>query len=113
MEDYDASHNWFRNWIPLIVDTSNTLEHRERPKKWLEKYYLQTPFHCYQKAKNRILFVKKRWTSTQKMMFRLSGSRGQMIHYMLRILIFMPNKQWLRNMRSLRKGWRDGIKKNV
>jgi hypothetical protein len=58
-EDIDCLYRMTKNNIPLIVSKKVQILHMERDKTKLEKSFLATPQSSYQKAKNRILFVKK------------------------------------------------------
>lgn len=68
-EDLDMIYSITNNNIPLIVSKYTKISHMERDKTNLESSFLATPAGAYQKAKNRLLFVRKHGTLLQRIAF--------------------------------------------
>lgn len=68
-EDIDSMYRITKAWIPLIVSKKTVIHHMEVNKNRLQQSFLATPQSAFQKAKNRILFVKKNGTLWQKISF--------------------------------------------
>lgn len=73
-EDIDCLYRITKASIPLIVSKKTIIHHMERDKNRLQQSFLATPQAAYQKAKNRILFVKKNGTFVQKWLFYIIWS---------------------------------------
>ncbi len=69
-EDIDCFFRMTKKGIPLLVSKKTAIQHMERDKTILEHSFLATPAWARNKAKNRILFVKKNATTLQKIWFR-------------------------------------------
>jgi hypothetical protein len=108
-EDIDCLFRVTKKWIPLLVSKKTYICHMERDKTILEHSFLATPEWARNKAKNRILFVKKNWSMSQKIWFwlvwfpttsvmtmifilmRWWHKRSKLLHYYIAGI-----KQWIR-----------------
>ncbi len=68
-EDLDFAYRVTRSGMPLYVSKSNRIYHMEREKTRLEKSFLANPKSAFQKAKNRVLFVRKNASFYKKILF--------------------------------------------
>lgn len=68
-EDLDFSYRATMSGMPLYVSKSNRIYHMEREKTRLEKSFLANAKSSFQKAKNRILFVRKNARFYKKILF--------------------------------------------
>lgn len=91
-EDIDLTHRRYRTIGPIIVSKTNVIHHMERDKTKLDHSFLATPEAAYQKAKNRILFVKNNATPWQKVQFFGLGLRINNIWFTLFILFTAKKK---------------------
>jgi len=57
-EDFAMTASVYRAGTPILVAHSIIVNHHMRSKTALEDSYIATPVHAYQKAKNRIAFVR-------------------------------------------------------
>lgn len=92
-EDLDFSYRAYLWWVPLLVVKSIIINHMEVKKTKLRKLYLQDPMTAYQKSKNRIIFVKKNWTSTEKYKFFAIWLWLQTIWFLLLISLYWEEKK--------------------
>lgn len=106
-EDIDLTHRWFRTIAPIIVSKTNVIHHMERDKTKLDHSFLATPAVAYQKAKNRILFVKNNATLWQKIQFFAVGLRINNIRFTLFILFAAKKKGVLK---AFWKGTSEGLR---
>lgn len=70
-EDLDFSYRITRTGIPLLLSRINRIYHMERDKTKLEQSFIANPKGAFQKARNRILFVRKNGTGKQRFIFAL------------------------------------------
>lgn len=68
-EDIDCMYRITKSWIPLIVSKKTSINHIEVDKNKLQQSFLGTAKAAFQKSKNRIIFVKKNATLSQKIAF--------------------------------------------
>lgn len=68
-EDIDFSFRVTQGHIPLLISHSVGIYHQERDKTLVEQSFLGSAAVAYEKAKNRILFVRKNGTWYQKVLF--------------------------------------------
>ena len=59
----------YRDGIPVLIAHSIIVNHHMRSKTPLEDSYIATPVHAYQKAKNRVAFVRILGTGFQKLVY--------------------------------------------
>jgi len=79
----------------------------ERDKTKLEQSFIATEDGVYQKAKNRILFVKNNANTWQKILFFGEGLWTNTLRFALFILLYAQQKGKM--LRALRRGTRDGL----
>lgn len=70
-EDFAMTASVYRSGIPILVAHSIIVNHHMRSKTPLEDSYIATPIHAYQKAKNRIAFVRILGNAFQKLLYML------------------------------------------
>ena len=71
-EDFDMTRRVTKLGYGLYV-TDTTISHNMQPKTPLQETYIDTPFRAQQKAKNRVLFVRKNARARQRMIYALFG----------------------------------------
>ena len=82
--------------------------HMERDKTYLDQARVGNPHCAFQKARNRILFVKKHANTWQKIMFYTIGLRGNSVRLLAKILKH-GGKQRRKIFRAFLRGMRNGI----
>ncbi len=68
-EDIDCMYRITKAWLPLIISKKTSINHMEVDKTLLQQSFLATSKSAFQKAKNRIIFVKKIGSLSQKISF--------------------------------------------
>lgn len=68
-EDFAMTASVYRHGIPVLVAHSIIVNHHMRAKTPLEDSYIATPVHAYQKAKNRVAFVRILGNKYQKFIY--------------------------------------------
>lgn len=68
-EDFAMTASVYRDGIPVLIAHSIIVNHHMRSKTPLEDSYIATPVHAYQKAKNRVAFVRILGTGFQKLVY--------------------------------------------
>lgn|GEM_PF-916573 len=106
-EDIDLTHRRYRHIGPIAVSRHNVIHHMERDKTKLEQSFIATEDGVYQKAKNRILFVKNNANTWQKILFFGEGLWTNTLRFALFILLYAQQKGKM--LRALRRGTRDGL----
>lgn len=91
-EDLDFSYRCYLNGYPIIVSNKLGINHMERSKTKLEKSFIWNAKDAYQKARNRILFVKKNWTKRQQIMFFCFALWVHTIWFFYLILFYSKDK---------------------
>jgi len=72
-EDYVMTASVYRAKIPVLVSHAIIVNHHMRAKTVLEDSYIATPSQAYQKARNRIAFVRVLGNPVQKFVYFLFG----------------------------------------
>lgn len=72
-EDFAMTASIYRHGIPVLVAHSIIVNHHMRTKTPLEDSYIATPVHAYQKAKNRVAFVRILGNRLQKILYMTIG----------------------------------------
>lgn len=91
-EDLDFTYRAFLWWVPLLVVKSIIINHMEIKKTKLRRLYIQDPMTAYQKAKNRIIFVKKNWSKIDNYKFFGLWLWLQTIWFILLIILHWEEK---------------------
>ncbi len=107
-EDLDLIYSMTKHHVPLIVSKQNCIYHMERDKTLLETSFLATAKGAYQKAKNRIVFVRKHATISEKIMFFGIGCPITSIMTSVFILVKWGSHKY-NILRSYLKGIKIGI----
>lgn len=76
----------YRANIPVLVAHSIIVNHHMRSKTPLEDSYIATPVHAYQKAKNRVAFVRILGNKIQKTLYMTIGLHMHSLALMLKII---------------------------
>lgn len=105
-EDLDFAYRVTRSGMPLYVSKSNRIYHMEREKTELEKSFLANPKSSYQKAKNRVLFVRKNASWFKKFLFVCLAFPVTSIMTMAFIILHGGTQRW-----STLQGYWQGMRK--
>lgn len=108
-EDIDFSYRVQQWWTPVIVLNKVEIYHMEATKNKLETLFLWNRASAYERARNRILFVKKVATWRQKTLYFGCGLRLQTVWFLLNILLY-GKKQRLLLRWAVLQGTRDGLR---
>jgi glycosyltransferase involved in cell wall biosynthesis len=68
-EDFAMTASVYRASIPVLIVHGIIINHHMRSKSALENSYISSPIQAYQKAKNRIIFVRILWNPLQKILY--------------------------------------------
>lgn len=93
-EDLDFAYRVTKSGMPLYVSKSNRIYHMEREKTRLEKSFLATPKSSYQKARNRVLFVRKNASLLKKILFICFAFPVTSIMTILFIILHGGKQRW-------------------
>jgi len=74
--------------VPLIVSTDVMINHMEREKTLLEHSFAGSSRVAYEKAKNRILLVKRNASVRQKLQFFIVGLWINTIWFLVFIFVY-------------------------
>lgn len=85
-EDFAMTASVYRANIPVLVAHSIIVNHHMRSKTPLEDSYIATPVHAYQKAKNRVAFVRILGNKIQKTLYMTIGLHMHSLALMLKII---------------------------
>ncbi len=102
-EDLEFTYRLHKSWCPIFVTSDLALYHMERDKNTLEHARVWSAFAAYRKAKHRVLFVRKNWTTSDKIKFYLFWFLGQPVWLMFKILFFAKKRDILPLISSLIK----------
>ncbi len=108
-EDLDFTRGISYAGIPILVLRDLKIYHMERDKNALEQARVWNEYSAYRKAKHRILFVKKYWSFSNKLMFFLLWLRWQPLRLALKVLLYGKGSPRRKIIKALRKGSRDGL----
>jgi GT2 family glycosyltransferase len=87
-EDLEFTYRLHKSWHPILVTSDLVLYHMERDKNTLEHARVWSTFAAYRKAKHRVLFVTKNWTTSDKIKFYLFWFLWQPSWLVFKILFF-------------------------
>lgn len=104
-EDLDFSYRVTRAGVPLYVSKTNRIYHMEREKSKLEQSFLANAKWAYQKARNRVVFVRKNASLFKKILFILVAFPMTSVMMML-FIIFRGGK----NRREILSGYWHGMR---
>lgn len=110
-EDIDFSYRIYKNWYPIIVSSDVSINHMERNKNKLEQSFIWDIDTAYQKAKNRMIFVRKNAELKDKLKFFFCGFWIQSIWFLFLIIFRWENR--IKIIKSLSKGTIDWIKQKL
>lgn len=106
-EDIDMSYRMTHSGIAVLVLNTVYIEHREAYKSPLANLFLWTDLAAYERARNRIWFVKKNATRWQKIQYFCCGLRLQTGWFLFVILRRWGEKRsvlWWAVLRGTRTG---------
>jgi GT2 family glycosyltransferase len=89
-EDFAMTASVYRDGIPVLVTHSIIVNHHMRSKTPLEDSYIATPVHAYQKAKNRIAFVRILGNKFQKFVYMLLWLHMHSLALIAKIIRYAP-----------------------
>lgn len=108
-EDLVMMAKMYRGGVQILVDSRATITHNHHHKNKLSELYGDTPQRAYWKAKHRIILVHTLGTWWQKIIFYLTGFRGQIGWLVFHMIYHAPMSQWWKLFSALGKWTRDGI----
>lgn len=97
-EDIDFTYRVSKKWFYLIISNEIKINHMERDKTYIDKFFLWTDENIYNKAKNRIIFVKKNFNLIQKIIYFIFWFNLQNLWFISLIFILWKDKIWLLKM---------------
>ena len=105
-EDLEFALRFKDRGYPIVVSNTISINHMEKEKSFTERSYIGNPNYAYQKARNRILVVKKNANIFQKIQFFVFGLWVQTVWFVLLVLFFGKWKlKLLRNIASWTRDW--------
>lgn len=108
-EDFDCTYRITRAGNHAFVATDIAVYHHMQSKTPLENTYISTPASAYQKARNRILFVKHIGTFQQKLAYFCCGLWIHTIFLMAKIFFYAPDKKKRPLIRAIFRGTQNGF----
>jgi GT2 family glycosyltransferase len=108
-EDFEMTRRATRNGIAMLCVYSLAIQHHIRPKTPLEKTYIDHPDVAYNKARNRIRFVRYTATKFQLIIYITLGLWSHTIFLLLKVRIYAPFPSNWRITRAILRGTRDSL----
>lgn len=107
-EDIDMTRRVSLSWTPVMVLNKVEINHMETKKSRLGELFLATRASAYERARNRIWFVKNHATTWQKIQYFWIWLWWQTFWFLLMVLIY-GGKERFALMQAVVSGTRDGL----
>jgi GT2 family glycosyltransferase len=107
-EDIDFSYRWFQSGAKIFVAHDIRIHHMERDQTPLSSRCLHTPVHAYARAYNRVRFVKKTASFSNKRAYLLCGVWVQTVLFLGLCLLYGWEQKW-KLIGAVWRGTRDGV----
>jgi len=109
-EDVDMTYRVQNAGIPVLVSNKIEINHMESTKNRLQTLFLWDVKTAYERARNRIWFVKKNANLFEKVQYFCCGVRLQTLWFFWNVLVY-GGKDRTKLMKAVWNGTRDGLMK--